>query len=148
LRTKKATGKELKDILEIDAMTIGNDSRKNFITEAVKTGRCLAAVAPGKVVGFGILGNSLLFNREFIELLIVRPEYRRRGVAADIIKQIESMCLTDKLFTSTNESNTVAQKTFEACGFVRSGYIENLDEGDPEVIYFKRLAQPCSGGRL
>lgn len=24
-------------------------------------------------------------------------------------------------------------------GFRRSGYIENLDEGDPEIVYFKRI---------
>jgi len=25
----------------------------------------------------------------------------------------------------------------ERLGYVRSGFIENLDEGDPEVVYFK-----------
>jgi len=29
------------------------------------------------------------------------------------------------------------QKVFEANGFVQSGIIENLDEGNPEIIYFK-----------
>jgi ribosomal protein S18 acetylase RimI-like enzyme len=140
LKIKKATVKELADILEIDAMTIGDDSRNNFITGAVKSGRCLAAIESGEVAGFGILGTSLLFNREFIELLIVRPEYRRQGVATAIIGRIEGMCRTEKLFTSTNESNIPARKIYESCGFARSGYIENLDEGDPEVIYFKRLA--------
>ena len=140
MKIKKATIKEMADILEIDAVTPGSDSRKDLITGAVKSGRCLAAVESGKVAGFGILGTSLLFNREFIELLIVRPEYRRRGIATAIIKRIEAMCRSDKLFTSTNESNIPAQKTYEASGFVRSGYIENLDEDDPEVIYFKRLA--------
>lgn len=142
MKIKKATGRELADILQIDVMTIGNGSRKKFISGAVRSGRCLVAMESGKVAGFGILGTSLLFNQEFIELLIVRPEHRRHGFATAIIKRIESMCRTVKLFTSTNESNIPAQKTFEANGFVRSGYIENLDEGDPEVIYLKRLAQP------
>lgn len=31
------------------------------------------------------------------------------------------------------------QRMCEALGFVRSGYIENLDEGDPEIVYFKPL---------
>ncbi len=30
----------------------------------------------------------------------------------------------------------------EKLGFVQSGFIENPDEGDPEIIYFKRV-----GGR-
>jgi hypothetical protein len=31
------------------------------------------------------------------------------------------------------------QNLCEKLGFVRSGCIENLDEGDPEIIYFKRM---------
>jgi hypothetical protein len=29
------------------------------------------------------------------------------------------------------------QALCERLGYVRSGYIENLDEDDPEIIYFK-----------
>jgi hypothetical protein len=29
------------------------------------------------------------------------------------------------------------QKVFEANGFVESGIVENLDEGDPEIIFYK-----------
>jgi RimJ/RimL family protein N-acetyltransferase len=44
----------------------------------------------------------------------------------------------DGLFTSTNQSNIAMQRLCESCGFERSGIVENLDEGDPELIYFKR----------
>jgi RimJ/RimL family protein N-acetyltransferase len=42
---------------------------------------------------------------------------------------------TQKIFSSTNESNESMQKVFSANGFVRSGIIKNLDEGDPEIIF-------------
>ncbi len=29
------------------------------------------------------------------------------------------------------------QKIFDFNGFIESGIVENLDEGDPEIIYFK-----------
>lgn len=29
------------------------------------------------------------------------------------------------------------QEVFKATGFIQSGFVENLDEGDPEIIYFK-----------
>jgi hypothetical protein len=32
------------------------------------------------------------------------------------------------------------QAVCESLGFIRSGVVENLDEGDPEIIYFKRLS--------
>jgi hypothetical protein len=44
---------------------------------------------------------------------------------------------TMKIFSSTNKSNRRMQEIFKANGFIQSGFIENLDEGDPEIIYFK-----------
>jgi len=33
------------------------------------------------------------------------------------------------------------QRLCEHLGYVRSGWIDNLDEGDPEIIYFKRVTK-------
>jgi hypothetical protein len=41
------------------------------------------------------------------------------------------------LFSSANLSNVAAQRLFVRAGFIESGRVENLDPGDPEVIYFK-----------
>lgn len=49
---------------------------------------------------------------------------------------------TAKLFTSTNESNVAMQRLCDRLGYVRSGFIENLDERDPEVVYFKVNGRP------
>ncbi|WZB72100.1 hypothetical protein WJ968_11125 [Achromobacter xylosoxidans] len=46
-------------------------------------------------------------------------------------------CDTAKLFTSTNQSNVAARRLMAKAGFVPSGMIENLDEGDPELVYVK-----------
>jgi ribosomal protein S18 acetylase RimI-like enzyme len=138
LKINKATIKDLPAILEV--MKAGSAAdHTDFITQSVKAGQCQVALMDDKVVGFAILGTSLLFHQEFMELLIVHPAYWRQGIGTAIIRRLERLCTTTKFFTSTNESNTRAWKTYEANGFVRSGYIENLDEGDPEIIYFKRL---------
>ena len=42
-----------------------------------------------------------------------------------------------KLFASTNASNTASQALMTKAGFVPSGQIDNLDEGDPERVYVK-----------
>ena len=144
---EKATNKELASIIEIDAMLVGNHNRKDFINNAIEAGRCLVASTSGKVVGYGILENTF-YGQGFIGLLVVHPEYRRRGIATALIRLIETICPTKKLFTSTNKSNIIAQKTYEANGFVRSGHIDNLDEGDPEIIYFKHLAGVDPGGSV
>ena len=148
MKIKKATQKELAAILEIEAMLVNNtEDHTGLIKRSIKTGECLVALVDNKVVGYGVF-NDIFFHRPFIGLLNVHPEYRRRGIATALIRRMEAICPTQKLFTSTNESNIIAQKTYEANGFVRSGYIENLDEGDPEIIYFKRLADTDRGGRL
>jgi hypothetical protein len=53
------------------------------------------------------------------------------------MREWEAVAVTPKLFTSTNESNIPMQQLCERLGYARSGLIENLDEGDPEIIYFK-----------
>jgi ribosomal protein S18 acetylase RimI-like enzyme len=142
---KTATDDELEDIRTIDSMTLGSNRRRDFLTEAVKAGRCLVADVGGKVAGFGILEQTF-YGQGFISLLIVHPDNRRKGVATALIRRMESACPTKKLFTSTNESNIAAQKTYESLDFVRSGYIENLDEDDPEIIYFKHLGDAAQEG--
>ncbi len=61
------------------------------------------------------------------------------GAAWDLrlLAAAEDACRTEKLFTSTNASNGAAQRLFASAGFVRSGQIEHLDEGDPELVYVK-----------
>jgi ribosomal protein S18 acetylase RimI-like enzyme len=146
MKIKKATRQELAFLLNI--MTIGSTAdHTNFIKKSVRAGKCWVAFIADKPTGFGILDNTSFFDQYFIELLIVHPEYRRRGIASAIIRKMEQICPTSKLFTSTNESNIPAQKTYEASGFIRSGYIENLDEDDPEIIYLKRLTVPDNGGK-
>jgi ribosomal protein S18 acetylase RimI-like enzyme len=135
---EKATEKDLESIWALDRMVLGNSCRQDFLANAVRAGQCLIAQIGDTMVGFGVLEQSF-YGHGFISLLIVHPNHRRRGIATTLIRHIESTCPTEKLFTSTNESNFIAQGLFEALGFVRSGYIENLDEGDPEIIYFKRL---------
>jgi ribosomal protein S18 acetylase RimI-like enzyme len=147
LNIKKATPKDLPAILEVMQASSTAD-HTDFVTRSVKAGQCQAASIDGKVVGFGILGTSLFFHQEFMELLIVHPDYWRQGVGTAIIRRLERLCATNKFFTSANQSNTRAQKTYEANGFVRSGFIENLDEGDPEIIYFKRFADKRQEGAL
>ena len=87
----------------------------------------------------GMILDTGFFEQGFVWLIWVEERFRRRGVATTLIRHAEEACGTDKLFTSTNESNKPAQRLFETLGFERTGKVENLDEGDPEIFYFKQL---------
>jgi RimJ/RimL family protein N-acetyltransferase len=54
---------------------------------------------------------------------------------------MEAASKDQKLFTSTNESNKPMQALLDQLGYERSGIVENLDEADPELIYFKELGK-------
>lgn len=134
---ERATEDDLAGVLAVDAAQMGTP-RYAEIEQAVRERHCYIARAGWDVVGFAIVDQSF-FRQYFIALLIVHPDQRRRGIGGALIRHIEQIVPAEKLFTSTNQSNTPMQALCEKLGFVKSGWIDNLDEGDPEIIYFKRL---------
>jgi ribosomal protein S18 acetylase RimI-like enzyme len=98
----------------------------------------LAAFANGTLIGMAKV-HSQFYGHLFIELLIVDQRHRRRGVASALIAACAAAAPTAKLFTSTNTSNRAAQELFRRAGFEVCGSIENLDAGDPEIVYYKAV---------
>jgi GNAT superfamily N-acetyltransferase len=113
-------------------------ARAEYLERAVRERHCYIAREGWDVLGF-VTFAPVFFGEYFIELLVVHPEQRRKGVATALIRHIERICPAEKLFTSTNQSNTPMQTLCEKLGYIKSGWIDNLDEDDPEIIYFKRL---------
>jgi GNAT superfamily N-acetyltransferase len=72
-------------------------------------------------------------------MLMVEEKYKRKGVATALVSFLEERCKTDKIFTSTNKSNTPMQALLYSMSYEHSGTVYNLDEGDPELFYVKRL---------
>ncbi len=96
---------------------------------------CYLAEERGMVMGYGVL-HYHFFGCGFIEMLMVGERYRRRGVGLALIAALKSHCRHPKLFTSTNRSNLPMQRLLLNAGFVASGQIDNLDDGDPEQVFF------------
>ena len=134
---ERATEDDLAGVLAVDAAHMGTP-RYVEIEQAVRQRHAYIARAGWEVVGFAIVDQSF-FGQYFIDLLIVHPDQRRTGIGGALIRHIEQIVPADKLFTSTNQSNAPMQALCEKLGFVVSGWIDNLDEGDPEIIYFKRI---------
>jgi ribosomal protein S18 acetylase RimI-like enzyme len=134
---ERATEDDLAAVLAVDAALMGT-ARVAALEKAVRERHAYLAREGWDVIGFAVVAPSF-FEQYFIELVVVHPDHRRRGAATALIRHIERIVPAEKLFTSTNQSNAPMQALCERLGYVRSGWIENLDEGDPEIIYFKRL---------
>ena len=89
-----------------------------------------------KLVGFAVLVDHF-FGRPFVELLVVDAAHRRRGAGDCLLSAIERSVHGDRLFTSTNESNAPMRALLAKRGYIASGRIENLDDGDPELVFVK-----------
>lgn len=135
---RPATGGDVEALCSLDLVARREAGRREFIREAVAAGTCHVAVAGGEVVGYGVL-NYGFYREGFVEMLYVHPGHRRRGAGAALLRRLEGLCRTPKLFTSTNLSNLPMHALLARLGYTVSGVVDNLDEGDPEVIYFKRL---------
>jgi ribosomal protein S18 acetylase RimI-like enzyme len=136
---RAATAADLSALVESDAYAEKHAQRRACLAAAIDRGECLAALAGPRPVGY-ILLNYSFFGRGFVPLVAVAPSMRRQGIAQLLFAAAESQCETEALFTSTNASNLEARRLFERFGFQPSGRIENLDAGDPELVYFKRCA--------
>lgn len=135
---EQARGGDAAAVVAMDPRAGDTPGRREFLERAVAAEECLVARSGEDIVGFAVFDRSF-YGQPFISLLHVEAARRRRGVARALVSHIEANCPGEKLFTSTNESNVVMQRVCGALGFERSGRIENLDEGDPEIVYFKRL---------
>jgi len=129
---------DIEILCTFDQIAQRENERRDFIHREVMAGHCLVAVLDEKVIGYGVL-NYNFYSFGLIDMLYVHSGYRRSGAGIALLRHLESLCQTAKLFTSTNLSNLPMQSLLSKLDYVLSGVIHNLDEDDPEIIYFKRL---------
>ncbi len=135
---RPAVENDIDALCSFDLIAQRENERREFIRRVVTSGECFVAVADEKVIGYGVLNYTFDYNG-CVDMLYIHSEYRRSGAGAALLQHLESLCQTPKLFTSTNLSNLPMQSLLAKLDYVLSGVIHNLDEDDPEIVYFKRL---------
>lgn len=138
---RRAQEEDVSTICTIDHIAQIEEKRRQFIRRSVREGIAFVAVSDGQIVGYSVLEHSF-FARGFVAMLMVRPDRRRSGIGSALVRHVEGLCESDRIFTSTNESNLPMQSLLHKLGYVRSGKVDDLDPGDPELIYSK----PLKGG--
>jgi RimJ/RimL family protein N-acetyltransferase len=94
----------------------------------------------GRIAGAAIVRHDF-FGHDFIELIVVEPWARRRGVATALVRCIVDEGAREKVFTSTNESNEPMRRLLAVLGWTPVGVISGLDEGDPEHFFVAPTAR-------
>jgi ribosomal protein S18 acetylase RimI-like enzyme len=136
-RIRLAFQSDATSIIGFDHVAQSEPSRVGFINRSIDEGTCYVIDLDQKVITYGVLEYSF-YGNGFISMLYVHPDFRRRGFGRELMKHLERSCKTGKLFTSTNQSNTIMQSLLESLEYQLSGVIENLDDDDPELVYFKQ----------
>jgi ribosomal protein S18 acetylase RimI-like enzyme len=77
------------------------------------------------------------FGRDFVKLLVVSPTHRRSGIGSALLEAARATATTTTIFASTNESNTAMRALFERERWTLSGVLAGIDEGDPEMVFYR-----------
>ena len=126
---------------ELAALVIGEERAGAFIRSHMERHHLVVAEADGQIVGF-LAYRTDWFQCTFVTLVVVREEYRRKGIAREFFKSVEVISPTPRLFSSTEETNGVSIRMHTALGFTPSGHVDNLPQGTRELLFY---AAPTRG---
>lgn len=138
IQTRHAGTHDRRIFSTIDPLIGGDLARRELVDTAIAARRCWIAERAGQVVGYGVTTKNF-FNRDFIELVYIAEGERRSGAGGALLSTIERSVRANRVFTCANDSNTPMRALLEKCGYEPSGRIENLDPGDPELVFVKFL---------
>ena len=123
---------------ELAALVIGEERAGAFIKSHLERHHLIVAESDESIVGF-LAYRIDWFQCTFVSLVVVREDFRRRGIAREMFKAVEAMSPTPRLFSSTEETNAVSIRMHAALGFQPSGHIDNLPQGSRELVFYRRI---------
>jgi GNAT superfamily N-acetyltransferase len=135
IQVRLAATRDRRAIASCDARVASDLHRRELIDAAIAARHCWVVEKDGGIGGYAILTTNF-FGRDFVELLFVAEDARRRGIGDALLAAIERTRSADRLFTSTNESNAAMRALLEKRGYRPSGTIQNLDP-DPEFVFVR-----------
>jgi ribosomal protein S18 acetylase RimI-like enzyme len=135
---RRAVADDLNGIMRIDHIAAqGDPERAEFLRSSLAAGQCDVHIAGGAVAGFVIVLPAHFFGRDFVELLNVDSATRRSGIGRALLQHVLDAGGTPQVFTSTNTSNHPMRSLLGAEGWSFSGELDGLDDGDPELVFYK-----------
>ena len=140
-RGQAADAPALKDL---DTVVPLDPRRAHSIDRWLEQDVVFVAEVDGKVVGYGVV-NHAFFHQGNVDMLMLHPDHRGQQIGQQLLEALEETCVTAKLFVTTNLSNHRMQRLLACQGFAACGFIDELDPGDPELVFVKKLGRTPRG---
>ena len=83
-----------------------------------------------------VLENSCLCGHPLISFLCVHPEYRRRGIASQLLTEVEAKYNQQKLFISTESNNSTMLKLIKQRNYSIAGSLAKINDDGSDEVYF------------
>src|SRR5262249_47266923 len=129
---------------ELAALVIGEERAGPFIKSHLERHHLIVAEADAEVVGF-LAYRFDWFQCTFVSLVVVREDFRRKGIAREFFKTVEAVAPTPGPFPATEGTNAASIRMHAALGFPPSGHIDNLPQGSRELIFYRRIPPRGAG---
>lgn len=98
---------------------------------------CDVAVLDGYVAGFAVWRETCPGETEILNLA-VQARFRRRGVAAALLRSVIRTC-PGEIFLEVRESNKAARRLYHSLGFKEAGIRPEYYEEPPEAAIVMRI---------
>lgn len=120
------------------ALALGGKAAGPFVASHFREHRIVVAEAAGEIVGL-LAWRTDWFECSLVTLLFVREDFRRRGIAREMVRAVETLSPGPRLYSSTEEDDTPSIRMHASLGFRPSGHVDNLPQGKRELLFFKRI---------
>ena len=91
------------------------------------------------IVGYAVLARRRFLDYDTLQMLMVEERYRGQRIGEMLLRHLQGLSLTDRFFATTNLSNYPMQRMLRRLGYIGCGFIDELDPGDPEIVFVKRF---------
>jgi ribosomal protein S18 acetylase RimI-like enzyme len=137
---ERAMPADLAALLASRVLLTSSARQSAIVRDAVACDGCFVARDGSRVAGF-VTWDRGFFDRPFVRLLVVEPDFRRRGLGSALVRAVEAAAQRcGELFVSTEATNAPMQALLARLRYEPSGSIDNLNEpGNAELVYYRRL---------
>lgn len=118
--------------LERDCFTSDAWSGDDYRYRLENDGIFLSLTAEDSGTFCGCITTSAQFGEMYIDSIAVVREYRRRGIASDLIIQAEILCKARRVLLEVRTSNFAARRLYESLGFTEHGLRKGYYDSPPE----------------